>query len=87
MRRYLKEEGQPTSYEDARSGDGRRPLSVCARDLYRLVDRFRRTAAVRLEEYHLLERLLHDQCHVGRHRDGDGLGMMMILGKARCPLP
>jgi len=70
VRRYLKEEGEPTSYEDARSGDGRRRLSVCARDLYRLVDRFRGTAAARLEEYRLLERLLHEQCHVGRHRDG-----------------
>ena len=70
VRRYLKEEGRPTSYEDARSGDGRRRLSVCARDLYRLVDRFCGTAAARLEEYHLLERLLHEQCHVGRHGDG-----------------
>jgi hypothetical protein len=70
VRRYLKEEGEPTSYEDARSGEGRRRLSVCARDLYRLVDRFRGTAAARLEEYHLLERLLREQCHVGRHRDG-----------------
>lgn len=70
VRRYLKEEGEPTSYEDARSGDGRRRLSVCARDLYRLVDQFRGTAAARLEEYHLLERLLREQCHVGRRRDG-----------------
>jgi len=70
MRRYLKEEGEATSYEDARSGDGRRRLSVCARDLYRLVDRFRGTAAARLEEYRLLERLLGEQCHVGRHGDG-----------------
>ena len=70
VRRYLKEEGEATSYEDARSGDGRRRLSVCARDLYRLVDRFRGTAAARLEEYRLLERLLREQCHVGRHRDG-----------------
>lgn len=70
VRRYLKEEGEPTSYEDARSGDGRRRLSVCARDLYRLVDRFRGMAVARLEEYRLLERLLREQCHVGRHRDG-----------------
>ena len=70
VRRYLKEEGEPTSYEDARSGDGRRRLSVCARDLYRLVDRFRGTAAAWLEEYRLLERLLGEQCHVGRHGDG-----------------
>ncbi|MBE0431798.1 MAG: transposase [Dehalococcoidia bacterium] len=70
VRRYLKEEGEPTSYEDARSGDGRRRLSVCARDLYRLVDRFRGTAAAGLEEYRLLERLLREQCLVGRDSDG-----------------
>jgi len=70
VRRYLKEEGESTSYEDARSGDGRRRLSVCARDLYRLVDLFRGTAVAWLEEYRLLERLLREQCHVGGHNDG-----------------
>lgn len=68
--RYLKEDGEATHYEDARSGEGRRRLAVCARDLYRLVDRFRGTPAAELEEYRLLERLLREQCHVGRHRDG-----------------
>ena len=41
--RYLKEEDEATHYEDAHTGEGRRRLSVCARDLYRLVDRFRGT--------------------------------------------
>ena len=68
--RYLKENGEATGYEDARSGEGRRRLSVCARDVYRLVDRFRGTAVSAMEEYGLLERLLREQCHVGR--DGDG---------------
>ena len=68
--RYLKESGEASGYEDARSGEGRRRLSVCARDVYRLVDRFRGTAVAKMEEYGLLERLLHEQCHVGRHRDG-----------------
>ena len=68
--RYLKETGEASRYEDARSGEGRRRLSVCARDMYRLVDRFRGTAVAKMEEYGLLERLLHEQCHVGRHRDG-----------------
>ena len=68
--RYLKEEDEATHYEDARTGEGRRRLSVCARDLYRLVDRFHGTTAARLEEYRLLERLLREQCHVGKHRDG-----------------
>ena len=45
-------------------------LSVCARDVYRLVDRFRGTAVAQMDEYGLLERLLREQCHVGRHRDG-----------------
>ena len=40
---------------------GRRRLSVCARDVYRLVDRFRGTAVPKMEEYGLLERLLHEQ--------------------------
>ena len=51
--RYLKEEDEATHYEDARTGEGRRRLSVCARDLYRLVDRFHGTTAAQLEEYRL----------------------------------
>ena len=68
--RYLKETGEASPYEDARSGEGRRRLPVCARDVYRLVDRFRGTAVAKMEEYGLLERLLGEQCHVGRHGDG-----------------
>ena len=67
---YHQRDGEASRYEDARSGEGRRRLSVCARDVYRLVDRFRGTAVAKMEEYGLLERLLHEQCHVGRHRDG-----------------
>ena len=70
VRRYLKEEGEATNYEDTRSDAGRRRLGVCARDLYRLIDKLRETVAEELEEYRLLERLLHEQCHVGRHDDG-----------------
>ena len=43
---------------------------MCARDVYRLVDGFRGTAAAQLEEYRLLERLLREQCVVGNKRDG-----------------
>ena len=68
--RYLKETAEASRYEDARSGEGRRRLSVCARDVYRLVDRFRGTAVAQMDEYGLLERLLREQCHVGRHGDG-----------------
>jgi hypothetical protein len=70
MGRYLKEEGEATSYEDARSDATRQRLGVCARDLYRLVDRLRGTAAEGLEEYRLLERLLAEQCDIGEKKDG-----------------
>ena len=53
----MKEEEQATHYEDAPSEEGRQRLAVCARDLYRLVDRFGGTAAARLEEYGLQQRL------------------------------
>ena len=49
--RYLKETAEASRYEDARSGEGRRRLSVCARDVYRLVDRFRGTAVAQMDEY------------------------------------
>ena len=48
--RYLKESGEASGYEDTRSSEGRRRLSVCARDVYRLVDRFRGTAVAKMEE-------------------------------------
>ncbi len=70
LRRYLKEEEEATNYEDARSDVGRRRLSVCARDLYRLVEGFRGTPAEGMEEYGLLQRLLKEQCEVGRGGDG-----------------
>jgi hypothetical protein len=70
VRRYLKEGDEATAYEDARTDEGCRRLAVCARDLYRLVDRFRRTDATKLPEYRLLQRLLREQCRVGRHREG-----------------
>jgi hypothetical protein len=69
-KRYLKEEGESTNYEDTRSDATRRRLGVCARDLYRLIDRLRGTAAVEMEEYHLLERLLREQCDIGRKGGG-----------------
>ncbi len=63
--RYMKEEDDgATRYGDARSAVARRRLSVCARDLYRLCDQFKDTAAEKLEEYGLLKRLLNEQCEV-----------------------
>ena len=74
-------------YEDAHTGEGRRRLSVCARDLYRLVDRFRGTTAAQLEEYRLLERLLREQCMWANTGTGARGTMTTMLGNARCPWP
>jgi len=40
-RRYVREDMIDSSYEDARSGEARRRLGVCAKDLWRLADRFK----------------------------------------------
>lgn len=70
-KRYLKDDGTPTRFGDAKSDESRRRLSVCARDVYRLVDRFRGCKDVRkLEAYSLLERLLAEQCEITRTPKG-----------------
>ena len=86
--RYLKEDGQATGYGDARSAERRRRLSVCARDVDRLCELFRGTAAADLEEYALLERLLQDQCEVvkkkqplSRSDDDAGEGRVPVVLK------
>ena len=63
--RYVREDGTDSSYGDARSSEGKRRLRVAARDVWRLVDRFRGDEEVKgLESYGLLERLLAEQCEV-----------------------
>ncbi len=62
-RRYLKDDGTDTRYHDARSCEARRRISVCARDVWRLIirfaDRFKGDKAVeKLQSYALLKRLL-----------------------------
>lgn len=74
-KRYLKEDGTPTRFGDAKSDESRRRLSVCARDVYRLVDLFRGREDVRkLEAYSLLERLLAEQCEITKTPRGGGDG-------------
>lgn len=64
--RYLNAEGEDTRYEDAKTPQRRRRLSVCARDVYRLLDRFRGQAEVEgLSSWALLQRLFSEQCVVG----------------------
>ena len=58
------------------------------RDLYRLVDRFHGTTCChQLEEYRLLERLLREQCHVGKHQDLAAPGTMTDdAGECKVPV-
>jgi len=77
--RYVKPDGSATAYQDAPSAAGRRRLSVCARDLYRLCQLFGGTAAEGLEAYGLMERLLEEQCDLTKKkqrpsRDDDDAG-------------
>ena len=64
QRRYVRADGSDSSYDDARSTEGRRRLAVCARDAWRLVDALRGVAlpAQAQEAYALVERLFRDQC-------------------------
>ena len=87
--RYVKEDGQTTGYQDARSAEGRRRLPVCARDVYRLCRRLGHTAAAQMEEYALLQRLLEEQCKVvkkkqplSRSDDDSGEGRVPVVLKA-----
>lgn len=74
-KRYLKDDGAATRFGDAKSDESRRRLGVCARDVYRLVDRFRGCEVVRkLEAYSLLARLLEDQCEITKTPKSGGDG-------------
>lgn len=79
LARYVKPDGGDTAYKDARASEGQRRLSVCARDLYRLCELFKGTAAEEMESYGHLKRLLEEQCDVIRKkqrpsRDDDDSG-------------
>ena len=64
-RRYLKEDGKDSRYHDAKSSEAKRRIGVCARDVWRLVDRFKADEAVEaLGSYGLLRRLLDEQCEL-----------------------
>jgi hypothetical protein len=59
----LKRHGEESWYRDARREEGQRRLGVVARDLYRLVERFKDHGAIsKMDEFGLLQRLLADQC-------------------------
>ena len=62
-RRYIKEDGSDTHYDDARSSDARRRLAVCARDGWRMLEEFWDHVEIsHMESYGLLDRLIQEQC-------------------------
>lgn len=63
--RYLKEDGTDSPYHDAKSTETQRRLKVAARDIYRLVDRFKQNQDVlKLVSYKILVRLFLEQCEM-----------------------
>ena len=64
-RRYLRADGEPSGYRDAKSSEAKRRIGVSARDVWRLADRFKGDEAARaLGSYGLLKRLLDEQCEL-----------------------
>ena len=87
----LKRYSDDSRYHDARREEGRRRLSVAARDLYRLVERFKGNAPVeKLGEYGLMKRLLSEQCRILNkprppEKDDDDRGDTPVPVKLKSP--
>jgi hypothetical protein len=63
--RYLQEDDRETRYHDAKSAEVPRRLRVCARDVFRLVERFQAMPEVgALPAFCILSRLLLEQCEI-----------------------
>ena len=79
--RYIDREGY---FADSKSSESRHRLEQCARDLWRLVNRFRRDRKVRkLKGYKKLVRLLKEQCLISTDKDDDGLPHVWFKEPAR----
>jgi hypothetical protein len=71
-RRYLKDDRESSSYEDAKASKVRRRLAVCARDVWRLLDRVKGCQEIsQLETYDLLKRLFDEQCELASEEEVD----------------
>lgn len=63
--RYLKEDGNAAPYHDTKSSETHRRLNVCARDVYRLLNRFKQDKDVlKLRSFGILDRLYLEQCEI-----------------------
>ena len=65
LRRYIKEDGSDTFYQDSKSTETQRRIKVSARDLFRLVDRFKQDKEVlAFRSFGILLRLFFEQCEI-----------------------
>jgi hypothetical protein len=66
LRRYLREDGTDSSYDDARASDSSRRLGVAARDAWRLREALRGVAlpADSATAYVILDRLVEEHCEI-----------------------
>jgi hypothetical protein len=86
----LKRHGEQSWYRDARREEGPRRLRVVARDLCRLVERFKGHRAIsEMDEFKLLRRLFAEQCLVGKasipHDDDDDRDDEAALVELKAP--
>ena len=67
-RRYLREDGTDSSYDDARASDSRRRLGVAARDAWRLREALRGVSLPEdaADAYAVLTRLVDEHCEIVR---------------------
>jgi hypothetical protein len=63
LRKYVDRSGNGC-FADTRPSESRRRLPEAARDVYEVVEQFRRTEAITLESFQLLERIFDEQCEL-----------------------
>jgi len=84
-RRYVDRTGEGC-FALTTPSESKRRLPAAARDLYRLVEKFRSTQAVGLESYQLLARVLDEQCEIVE-RDPDRDDGPVVVVKAPEDMP
>lgn len=63
LRKYVERQGDGC-FADTRPSESKRRLPEAARDVYEVVEQFRRTAAATLESFQLLEQIFREQCEL-----------------------
>jgi hypothetical protein len=67
LRKYVERQGDGC-FADTRPSESKRRLPEAARDVYEVIEQFRRTDAAALESFQLLEQIFHEQCELADDR-------------------